>query len=88
MSHTIRLEAPVYDRLEQFRGKKETFSQAVNRLLDIRDGIASLTSVIEGMESYAKFRAKKLQEITSKDPIGDSAKMRYVQPGQVGTRPA
>ncbi len=33
MSHTIKLEDRIYDKLERFRGKRETFSQAVERLL-------------------------------------------------------
>ena len=81
MSQTVRLEAEVYDRLEQFRGKKETFSQAVNRLLDIRDGVATLTNTIEGMHNYAEFRAKKLREITPENAPGDSAQVPDVQPG-------
>ena len=32
MSHTIKLEDRVYHQLETFRGKRETFSQAVERL--------------------------------------------------------
>jgi len=86
MSQTVRLEAPVYDRLEQFRGKKETFSQAVNRLLDIRDGVATLTSTIEGMQAYAEYRAKKLQAIKAENAPGDSGEVSHVQPGEVGAR--
>jgi len=34
MSKTIKLEDQVYDRLEQLREKRETFSQVVERLLE------------------------------------------------------
>lgn len=61
MSKTIRLEVPVYDRLELFREKRETFSSVVNRLLNIRDGVITLVSTIAGMENYAEYRSKKLQ---------------------------
>jgi len=60
MGKTIRLEASVYGRLEQFRDKRETYSDAVGRLLTIRDGLASLTRTIEGVTEYAEFQRRKL----------------------------
>lgn len=36
MPKTVRLEGDVYTRLEIFRSKRETFSEAVARLLDIQ----------------------------------------------------
>lgn len=35
MSKTIKLENKTYHRLEEVREKRETFSQAVERLLDL-----------------------------------------------------
>ncbi|MBA7686612.1 hypothetical protein ES703_95062 [subsurface metagenome] len=42
MSKTIKLEDQVYNRLEELRGKRETFSQCVARLLEISRKVASL----------------------------------------------
>ena len=42
MSRTIKLEDEVYDRLEAVRGKRETFSQAVERLLSIVEAIRAV----------------------------------------------
>ena len=45
---TIKLDSPVYNELEEFRDKRETFSQAVARLLiivnRIRDTLFTQTS--------------------------------------------
>lgn len=81
MSKTVKVEDQVYTRLDEFRGKHETFSSAVSRLLDIRDGVIILTSRVDGMREYAEYRAKKLQEAAAADAPGDRAKMPDVPPG-------
>ena len=43
MIKTIKLAEPVYHRLDAIRGKRESFSQAVERLLFIRDQFANLS---------------------------------------------
>ena len=48
MSHTIKLEDQVYDKLERFRGKKETYSQAVGRLLLAGDKGKELIDILVG----------------------------------------
>lgn len=48
MIKTIKLEEPTYEKLERFRGKRETFSQAVERLLRINDAISQLEDIIKG----------------------------------------
>ena len=59
---TIKLEEPVYHRLDQFRGKRETFSQAVERLLTLLDRVGELRSVLEGQIEYAEFKRKQLEK--------------------------
>jgi len=59
---TIKLEEPVYNRLDQFRGKRETFSQAVERLLTLLDRVGELRSVLEGQIEYAEFKRKQLEK--------------------------
>ena len=46
MSHTIKLEDRVYHQLEQFRGKRETFSQAVERLLGAKEKANELSDIL------------------------------------------
>jgi len=46
MSHTIKLEDQVYHRLERFRGKRETFSQAVERLLAAKEKGEELIDIL------------------------------------------
>jgi len=59
---TVKLEEPVYNRLDQFRGKRETFSQAVERLLTLLDRVGELRSVLEGQIEYAEFKRKQLEK--------------------------
>ena len=46
MSHTIKLEDQVYDQLERFRGKRETYSQAVERLLGAMSKALELIDIL------------------------------------------
>lgn len=59
MSKTIKLEDSVYTRLENFRGKRETFSQAVDLLLTIRDKVGMLRDVLEGSIKFREFEANE-----------------------------
>lgn len=51
MSKTIKLEDQVYYRLEEVRGKRETFSQAVERLLAAMAKANELIDALVGRES-------------------------------------
>jgi len=42
MSKTIKLENQVYYQLDQLRGKRETFSDVVARLLTTKEGVDTL----------------------------------------------
>ena len=42
MTKTIKLDAEVYQDLDQLRRKDETFSQAVSRLLSIYDHVQKM----------------------------------------------
>ena len=56
MSKTIKLEDEVYDRLENFRDKRETYSQAVERLLELPTRIKELGSILEGQAKNPEFK--------------------------------
>lgn len=51
MSHTIKLEDQVYEKLERFRGKRETFSQAVERLLAAKEKATELLDILLGRQN-------------------------------------
>lgn len=67
MSKTIKLEDQVYDQLEELRVKHETFSQAVERLLELPRRIAQLGYIIEGGMKYQEFKDKREEDPVMKD---------------------
>lgn len=61
MDRTIKLREDVYNRLEEVRGKRETFSEAVGRLLFIRDTIAGVADTL-GPSHYLMRRPDSVEE--------------------------
>ena len=61
MSKTIRLDDNTYAKLERLRGKRETFSEATNRLLEIHAIMGSLTDTIEGGISFREGQKDRLE---------------------------
>uniref|UniRef100_A0A6H1ZSG1 Putative antitoxin n=1 Tax=viral metagenome TaxID=1070528 RepID=A0A6H1ZSG1_9ZZZZ len=45
MSKTIKVEEKVYNRLDQLRGKRETFSDVVDKLLTTKEGVDTMLLV-------------------------------------------
>ncbi len=86
MSKTIKLEDQTYAALETFRGKRETFSGAVDRLLVIKDAIAVMVNVMEGNVEFQTYKAKKLEALATKNTPGDSAQVRDVLAGEMEAR--
>lgn len=62
MSRTIRLEDSVYTALEAIRGKRETFSEAVGRLIALLLKVGELKDVVEGAGAYQKGRMEREQK--------------------------
>lgn len=63
MSKTIKLEDEIYQRLERWRGKRETFSEAVARLLNIQDAVGGLQDILEGQIAFREGqRAKEVSQ--------------------------
>lgn len=42
MSKTIKLENQVYEKLDRLRGKRETFSDVVAKLLTTKEGVDTM----------------------------------------------
>lgn len=69
MLKTVKVTLEVYDRLEAFRGKHETFSQAVERLLVIREGLFTLSNVVSGVKVFGEWQdAQRTKEQEEKKP--------------------
>jgi len=65
MSKTVKLDDATYDKLERFRGKRETFSEAVERLLNIRDALGKLEDILEGQVRFREEQREKLEGLNS-----------------------
>jgi len=63
MSRVIKVEDQVYDRLDQLRDKRETFSDVIKELLDARERILELISVLEGQLKFEEWKREQLQKI-------------------------
>lgn len=48
MSKTIKLENRVYIQLDQLRGKRETFSDVVAKLLTTKEGVDTMVRIWHG----------------------------------------
>jgi len=62
---TVKLEQEVYDELEKFRDKRETFSQAIGTLLGARIRIWQLVDVLEGSLRFQELKAEKLTKLAA-----------------------
>ena len=65
MSHTIKLEDQVYDQLEVFRNKRETFSEAVERLLQVPGRLREIASILEGQVRFREWQSEQLEKTAS-----------------------
>jgi len=59
MSKAIKLDLEVYERLDQLRGKGETFSQVVERLLTIKGKVSELVAVLSGIHHFREWQNKE-----------------------------
>ena len=69
MNHSIKLEDHVYKRLQQFQDKRETYSQAIYRLLTLLDKVGELRNILEGQISFAKWKTEQLTKLPNADTV-------------------
>jgi len=62
MSRAIKVEDQVYTELDLIRGKGETFSQIIERLLEARLKMFETLNMVEGVLKYQEWKQKKLLE--------------------------
>ncbi len=63
----IQLQYPVYERLEIFRGKRESFSEAVDRLLTMVERVGALRNMLTratGSGQLPEVQASAASQIT------------------------
>ena len=59
MSKSIKISEEVYKRILQFADKRETFSQAIERLLDIKDGMCHVKNIIAGGQKFEEWQQEQ-----------------------------
>ncbi len=72
MRKTIKVEEQVYNDLDRFREKRETFSQAISRLLSLLSKVGELRSILEGGIKYEQWKKDELEKIARQADAGDS----------------
>lgn len=56
MSKTIKVEEKVYHQLDQLRGKRETFSDIVAKLLTTKEAVDTMTGLWHGQGAQGEFK--------------------------------
>lgn len=56
MRKTIKIDEQVYNKLDDFRDRHETFSEAVERLLAAQDMVRQLASILEGQLKFQEYK--------------------------------
>ena len=59
MNRSIKVSEEVYNRLLEFQVKRETFSQAVERLLALMETIVELRAVLEGGTGFETWKQEQ-----------------------------
>lgn len=67
MSRAIKVEDQVYLELDMIRGKSETFSQVVARLLEARLTMFEFLNMVEGVLKYEQWKQEKLLEVLQQE---------------------
>lgn len=62
MHHSIKLEDEIYKKLDNFRGKKETYSQAVERLLNIEGQLDKIIVIIEDQIKHTNWQREQIHK--------------------------
>ncbi len=58
MSHSIKLNDLTYDALREIQGPRETYNDAVSRLLDIYKMLRGVEPMLAGHKAYQEFLAR------------------------------
>ena len=73
MSRAIKVEDQVYQELDTLRGKGETFSKVVARLLEARLKFFETLNFIEGVLKYQEWKQQELLKIIKEEQAKGSS---------------
>lgn len=62
MAHQIRVSDEVYQKLLNDQRPRETFSEEVERLLNVQVKAVELSNILKGQAAYAEWKLKQLKE--------------------------
>ena len=62
MSKLIRVSDEVHRDLDEVRGKGETFSQVIDRLIDIRRMIVGIEPILRGQRAFNEWKEQRDKE--------------------------
>ena len=62
MSKTIKVEEEVYNRLDEIRDWKETYSQVIEKLLAARERFCQLIDIIEADVKFRNWQREQLEK--------------------------
>ena len=62
MSKSIKVSDEVYNQLLAFQDKRETFSQAIERLLALIEKMGELRDILEGGKRFEEWKQEQLAQ--------------------------
>ncbi len=71
MGKVIKLEDHIYNRLEEIRNKRETFSQAVERIIKVVDGLDDIIRVLGGTRANEQSGRPSIERSSQDVSAGD-----------------
>lgn len=83
MTHTIRVDDQVYDGLRAIQAPRESYSDVICRLLDLRRMITGLEPILRGSHAYHAWRAQRDAEKKMLERHGDRSALSDLQVGKV-----
>ncbi len=88
MSKTVKLENRTYNMLEEIRDKRETFSQAVDRLITIKSEVDSMVHLLNHKREDVAIIGKELEKAAPANTGSNCPEVSNVLPREVDSRPA
>ena len=62
MSKSIKVSEEVYNKLLAFQDKRETFSQAIERLLTLMEKMGELRNILEGGMRFSEWQKEQREQ--------------------------
>lgn len=62
MTKSIKVSEEVYNKLLTFQGKRENFSQAIDRLLTMMEKMGELKDILEGGTKFSEWQKEQREK--------------------------